>query len=158
MPLPAPPPLRPVLVDWAEPPVQRGSCRHCPSLQFFFSFLFFFLPRPQPFFYVAQGSKLPEKPRYNTTATSSKEPFYCVRIPLIQITIIDPASTKSSAYCSRQSLTLPLAASVLLLQLRLLPSVLLLHPYNTLIFYKLLSTNPQRIIALCASIFLPIVL
>lgn len=44
MPLPAPPPLRPVLVDWAEPPVQRGSCRHCPSLQFFFSFLFFFSP------------------------------------------------------------------------------------------------------------------
>jgi hypothetical protein len=98
MPVPssAPPPLRPGLVDWAEPPVQRGSCRHCPSLQFFFLSLFF--SSPQTSFNLS--SRCTRVKNYLKSLGIIPLPlvqrsccFYCVRIPPIQITTVDPAST-----------------------------------------------------------------
>jgi len=123
------PRLHCVLGLWAGLSLLSNAAAADTALRSSFFFLsLFFLPRPQPFFPTLHKGQIYLKS------------LGIIPLPLVQrAVLLCTDSSYSDYHCrprfhcvfyllSRQSLTLPLAASVLLLQLRLLPSILLLHP------------------------------
>lgn len=149
----APPPLRPGLSLLSNAAAADTALRSS-----FFSFPFFFLPRPQPFFPTLHKGQIYLKslgiiplPLVQKSC-SIVYGFLLFRLPLstplpLRLLPIVPSVTYTATCCICSSASAQITS---------------IHSasasFNTFIFYKLLPLNPQRIITLCASVFLPIVL